>query len=300
MSRRTAQYRGRFAPSPTGELHLGSLIAALASYLDARFHHGKWLLRMEDLDPPREEPGAAHAILNSLQQHGLNWDEVVLWQSQNHARYAAILLTLEQQGQLFNCDCTRALLGPNGACRGRCQQRTHPPETAVATRVSVPQSCRVDFDDQLQGTQHSQLGRDLPDFVLKRKDGLYAYQLAVVADDAAQGITHVVRGCDLLDSTARQIYLQQLLGYAVPHYCHLPLITNAQGQKFSKQNHAPALNPDQAAQNLRKALRFLHQPEPPAAGLESPAQILDYATSHWNLLSVPATAAIAAQADDYS
>ena len=299
MPRHTAQYRGRFAPSPTGKLHLGSLIAALASYLDARSHRGKWLVRMEDLDPPREEPGAAHAILNSLQQHGLNWDEPVLWQSQKHASYCALLDTLEQQGHLFNCDCTRALLGPNGACQGRCQGRTHPAETAVATRVTVPHSHTVEFNDQLQGVQHCQLGEEFPDFVLKRKDGLFAYQLAVVADDAAQGITHVVRGCDLLDSTARQIYLQQLLGYAVPHYCHLPVITNAQGQKFSKQNHAPALNPDQAAQNLCKALRFLHQPEPPAS-LESPTQILDYATSHWNLRSIPATTAISAQADAYT
>jgi glutamyl-Q tRNA(Asp) synthetase len=280
-------------------LHLGSLIAALASYLDARFHRGKWLVRMEDLDPPREEPGAAHAILNSLQQHGLNWDEPVLWQSQNHASYCALLDTLEQQGHLFNCACTRALLGPNGACPGRCQGRTPPAETAVAPRVTVPHGHNVEFNDQLQGVQHSQLGEDFPDFVVKRKDGLFAYQLAVVADDAAQGITHVVRGCDLLDSTARQIYLQQLLGYRIPHYCHLPVITNAQGQKFSKQNHAPALDQGQAAQNLRQALRFLHQPEPPTE-LDSVAQILDCAAACWNLHSIPATAAIAASTDAYS
>ena len=290
-----ARYRGRFAPSPTGPLHLGSLIAAVASYLDARHHRGQWLLRMEDLDPPREEPGAAQQILDSLQQHGLAWDDPPLWQSRRLNAYAAILARLEREGHLFRCDCTRAMLGPGGACNGRCLQCPGRVATPWALRVKVPPDHVITFIDQVQGPQHSKLGRELPDFVLRRKDGLDAYQLAVVVDDADQGITHVVRGSDLLDSTARQIFLQQLLHYPTPHYCHLPVITGRDGKKFSKQNHAPALDDTRAPGNLRQALAFLCQPTPPR-GLATVAQILDYAIPHWDpgrippRLSIPATA----------
>ena len=258
------RYRGRFAPSPTGPLHLGSLIAALASYLDARSCNGTWLVRMEDLDPPREEPGAAERILNSLRHHGLHWDEPVLWQSERKQAYAAALDTLAAQGHLFNCACTRAMLGPGGACCDHCAERQSALTRPCATRVKVPGDSHIRFDDQLQGQQHTALGQQLPDFVVKRKDGLDAYQLAVVVDDASQAINHVVRGSDLLDSTPRQIFLQQLLTYPTPRYCHLPVITNAQGQKLSKQNHAPALDDDRAIANLRGALHFLRQREPPA------------------------------------
>ena len=285
------QYRGRFAPSPTGPLHLGSLIAALASYLDARSRGGTWLVRMDDLDPPREEPGAAQRILLSLQRHGLHWDEDVLWQSERAPAYTAALHELAGGGHLFYCDCTRATLGPGGACRGHCKPRQTAVTTPCATRVTVPDDCQIRVTDQLQGQQHISLGEQFPDFVVKRKDALVAYQLAVVVDDAEQAITHVVRGSDLLDSTPRQIFLQHILDYHSPHYCHLPVITNSQGQKLSKQNHAPALDDDLAPANLRSALRFLRQSEPPMQ-LTTAEQILAFAIGQWSLQRIPATLAI--------
>lgn len=293
MPASNTQYRGRFAPSPTGPLHLGSLIAALASYLDARVNDGTWLVRMEDLDPPREEPGAARRILHSLQQHGLHWDEPVLWQGARSHAYAAALDTLAAQGQLFFCDCTRAMLGPGGACRGRCMNRQTDVTPPRATRVMVPRDCQICFTDRIQGQQRTALGKQLPDFVVKRKDGLDAYQLAVVVDDAEQAINQIVRGSDLLDSTPRQIFLQQLLAYPTPRYCHLPVITNTQGQKLSKQNHAPALDDTAAPSNLRRALRFLRQAEPPAE-LASVDRILSFAAAQWAPQQIPATLAVPA------
>jgi glutamyl-Q tRNA(Asp) synthetase len=293
VSRLKTLYRGRFAPSPTGPLHLGSLITALASYLDARHCGGQWLVRMEDLDPPREEPGAAASILRSLQCHGLFWDEEVLYQSTRAADYTSALTTLARDGLLFSCDCTRAILAPDGACLGHCRARQTDIRGPHALRVAVTPGCQIQFNDLLQGPQLSALGESLPDFVVQRKDGLYAYQLAVVVDDAAQGITHVVRGSDLLDSTPRQILLQQLLSFQTPHYCHLPVITTHEGQKFSKQNRAPALVDNDAAHNLRCALRFLQQREPPPA-LTTAEQILAHAIKCWDLSRVPAAMAIPA------
>jgi len=289
----TTKYRGRFAPSPTGPLHLGSLIAALASFLDARHSGGTWLVRMEDLDPPREEPGAADDILNSLRHHGLHWDEPVLYQSTRSAAYAAALAELAQGDHLFFCDCSRAALDASGACCGACRTRQSEIAGRGAIRTAVSSDCTIQFRDLLQGPQYCALGKSLTDFVVRRKDGLDAYQLAVVVDDAAQGITHVVRGADLLDSTPRQIFLQQQLTYPTPRYAHLPVITTVQGQKFSKQNHAPALNNEQAADNLRCALRFLHQADPPPT-LTGAEQLLSYAIQHWVLQQVPATLAIPA------
>jgi glutamyl-Q tRNA(Asp) synthetase len=286
-------YRGRFAPSPTGPLHLGSLIAALASYLDARHSGGAWLVRMEDLDPPREEPGAADSILHSLQCHGLYWDEDVLYQSTRSNAYAGALAVLAEADLLFSCDCTRAMLDTNGNCRGNCRERQQEISAARAIRTSIPPDCEVQFPDLLQGPQHLALGHSLADFVVRRKDGLDAYQLAVVVDDAAQGITHVVRGSDLLDPTARQIFLQQRLDYPTPQYCHLPVITTRQGQKFSKQNHAPTLDNDKATDNIRCALQFLGQPEAPRS-LTGVEELLTYAIEHWALQRVPARLAIAA------
>ena len=286
-------YRGRFAPSPTGPLHMGSLIAALASYLDARHRNGRWLLRMEDLDPPREEPGAAERILQGLRDHGLVWDGDVLWQSRRHAAYREALGRLEQTGQLFRCDCTRAMLGPGGACAGRCQRRQAEVTQPFALRIAVPAGTEVTFSDGLQGEITEPLGATLADFVLLRKDGLFAYQLAVVVDDAFQDVNHVVRGSDLLDSTPRQIYLQRLLGLPTPCYCHHPVITNDAGQKLSKQNRAPALNASRAAANLRLALKFLGQALPPdTAG--TPAEILAIAAGNWCADAVPAAMAIPA------
>ncbi|GAB5451440.1 MAG: tRNA glutamyl-Q(34) synthetase GluQRS [Halioglobus sp.] len=293
MPTQATAYRGRFAPSPTGPLHLGSLIAALASYLDARHHGGSWLVRMEDIDPPRAEPGAAQRILNSLQAHGLIADEAVLYQSSRSDAYQRALDTLFTDGMLFSCDCTRALTGPNGSCHGRCRERHASVGTPCALRVNVPSDYTVTFRDRLQGLHSEALGQSLSDFVVKRKDGLDAYQLAVVVDDGDQGITHIVRGCDLLDSTPRQILLQELLGYATPNYCHLPVITTRDGQKFSKQNQAPPLNDSLAAGNLRLALRFLHQLEPPAE-LQQPDALLRFAVEHWSLQQVPAQASVPA------
>jgi glutamyl-Q tRNA(Asp) synthetase len=272
---------------------MGSLIAALASFLDARHVNGKWLVRVEDLDPPREDPSAAAVILHSLQCHGLHWDGDVRYQSSRAAAYSAALTELAQAGHVFNCDCSRATLAPDGACRGRCRARQTQIHAPHAIRAAVRPDCQIQFTDLLQGPQHSALGASLADFVVRRKDGLNAYQLAVVVDDADQGITHVVRGSDLLDSTPRQIYLQQVLGYTTPQYCHLPIITNREGQKFSKQNQAPALVNEEALQNLRHALRFLRQAKPPAA-LTRVDQVLAHAIKHWTLQQVPATPALSA------
>lgn len=284
-SHASQHYVGRFAPSPTGLLHLGSLIGALASYLDARAQQGTWLVRMEDLDPPREAPGAAQAILNSLLAHGLQWDGEVLWQSQQHTHYQAIIEQLLKQGQAFYCNCSRSDINAQGGiyqghCRGKHQLSDHPQATACAIRLQTNDST-IGFIDSIQGAHQQQLNREVGDFVIQRKDSLYAYQLAVVADDAQQGITHIVRGSDLLDSTARQLYLQQQLGYPAPHYTHIPVITHSDGQKLSKQSFAPAILNNQAKANLLKALEFLQQTLPPHDQQQDCQQILNWAIHHW-------------------
>ena len=286
LSRMSSPYTGRFAPSPTGPLHIGSLIAAVASYLEAKKHKGRWLVRMEDLDPPREPAGAAEAILNSLQAHGLYWDDEVLWQSQQQTAYQQALDKLFEQQQAYYCVCSRAEIQSGGgiyqgACRGQFQR----PTQAAAVRVQTDSNA-VYFKDSIQGAISQQLDTEVGDFVVLRKDGLFAYQLAVVVDDAQLGITHIVRGSDLLDSSPRQIYLQQLLGYPTPHYCHIPVISNAQGQKLSKQTHAPALDDSQAVNNLRQALQFLQQPTAPGS-MKTPQQLLQWALAHWQLEVIP-------------
>jgi glutamyl-Q tRNA(Asp) synthetase len=248
---------------------------------------------MEDLDPPREQPGAATSILRSLQCHGLHWDEGVLYQSSRKPAYDNALAQLASIGHLFHCDCTRAAMGSDGICRSDCRNRQAEIAAPFAIRTTVPSRYRIQFTDHLQGQQDRALGESLPDFVVRRKDGLDAYQLAVVVDDAEQAITHVLRGSDLLDSTPRQIFLQHQLSYPTPWYCHLPVITTSLGQKFSKQNQAPALDDDKAAENLRYALRFLQQQEPPPH-LRSAAQVLAFATTHWALQLVPRVTAIPA------
>ena len=247
---------------------------------------------MDDLDPPREISGAAHSILNSLQQHGLQWDEDLLWQSKRGAAYQLALMQLE--GLTFRCDCSRSMLGTNGVCQAGCQLRPNKIETPSATRICVPQNTLICFNDQLQGAQTVALGQTSSNFLVHRKDGLYAYQLAVVVDDEHQGITHIVRGSDLLDTTARQQFLQQALGYLTPQYCHIPVITNPCGQKLSKQNHAPALIDRDASKNLREALHFLHQASLPKK-LEFPAEILNFAVQHWTPQLIPATLSIVSQ-----
>lgn len=288
-------YRGRFAPSPTGPLHFGSLVAALASYLEARQQQGEWLLRMEDLDTPRNMPGAADAILRSLEAFGFEWDGPVAYQSERHDLYAAALARLQEDGLVYPCGCTRkeiadsAIHGIEGAIYpGTCRSGLPPGKTARAWRIRA-ENRTIGFDDAIQGHVAQNLARDIGDFVLKRADGFYAYQLAVVVDDADQGITHVVRGADLLDSTPRQIYLQQVLGLPAMHYAHIPVVLNAQGEKLSKQTQAAAVDDRQPATQLWQALDFLQQ-SPPAAVRNAPlADIWQWADQNWQLSRIKPT-----------
>ena len=255
-------YRGRFAPSPTGPLHLGSALAALASWLDARAHGGLWLVRMEDLDPPREQPGADRLILDLLDAIGLRSDTAVFYQSHRSGAYAQAVAQLLDAGMAFECRCSRSdLAASEGLHRGPCRESAANAERTPAIRLRVP-DVEIEFDDRIQGRQRQNLCRDVGDFVLRRADGPYAYQLAVVVDDAAQQITDIVRGADLLDSTPRQIYLQQCLGLPTPRYAHLPVLLGADGQKLSKQNLAPALSPDEFRQQLPRIAAWLGQPVP--------------------------------------
>lgn len=263
-------YCGRFAPSPTGPLHMGSLIAALVSYLDARRHGGRWLLRIEDLDPPREAPGAAAGMIATLARCGFEWDGPIVYQSQRHELYAAALQQLQQQGDVYACGCTRreigalALPGLDGPIYpGTCRQGLAAGRSARAWRYRVADA-ELCFDDRWQGRQCQNLSRQVGDFVLRRADGLWAYQLAVVADDAAQGVSDVVRGADLLDSTVRQIALQQSLQLPTPRYLHLPVLCNPVGEKLSKQTLAPALNAQAAVSELWRAAYYLGQQPDPA------------------------------------
>ncbi len=255
-----ASYRGRFAPSPTGPLHAGSLVAALASWLDARAHQGCWLVRMEDLDPPREMPGAARAILKTLDAFELVSDEPVLWQSTRHDAYAQALTQLQDQDAVFACTCTRrdvfAASGPTMRYPGTCRFAHHAHTATVAWRLRVTDE-PIEVQDRAAGLITQRLESDIGDFVLKRADGLWAYQLAVVVDDAAQGITDVVRGADLLDNTARQIALQRRLGLRTPRYLHVPIVTTVEGEKLSKQTGARALDTTQPLQELERAWQHL-------------------------------------------
>ena len=287
-------YTGRFAPSPTGLLHIGSLLTAVASYADARSNGGKWLVRMEDLDPPREMPGAASHILHTLEAFGFEWDGEVAYQSCRYALYEETLCRLKTAGLVYPCHCSRkdwqtgARRGADGfVYNGRCRhpgQRPALQGKQPAWRIRVPDRI-IGFSDGIVGGYAQNLAGDIGDFVLLRADGYWAYQLAVVADDAKQGITHIVRGQDLLVSTPRQIYLQQCLGVPTPRYAHLPLLTNAQGQKWSKQTLAPALDLNRREQLLRQVFRYLNLPEAPET--DRPAELLDWAVAHWDMDKVP-------------
>lgn len=292
-------YRGRFAPSPTGPLHFGSLLAALASCVEARRQGGQWLVRMEDIDPPREVTGAADLILRTLERYGFEWDGPVLYQSRRDAAYLAALDELRRSGVLYACRCSRrealeaaaaAHLAP-GVYAGTCRGAGHPADGPGALRVCTDGRV-IAFADRLQGEQRQHLEREVGDFVVRRADGLWAYQLAVVVDDAAQDITDIVRGSDLLDSTPRQLYLQHLLGLPTPGYLHLPLAVNAAGEKLSKQTYAPALPMDNPLPPLWQALAFLGQ-RPPEELLEGDLPALwQWAVAHWNSAVIPATRAL--------
>ena len=258
-------YRGRFAPSPTGSLHFGSLVAAVGSWLCARHAGGAWLLRMEDIDPPREVAGSAAAILAALPRFGLAADAPVLWQSRRLAAYDAAFAQLRAADQVFPCWCSRSELAASAGMHrdGRCVAPADAAR-APAWRLRAPDVV-VGFDDALQGPQRQNLREGAGDFVIRRVEGFYSYQLACVVDDAHQGITEVVRGSDLLDSTPRQIWLQRLLGLPTPAYRHLPLVLDAQGRKLSKSTRALPVDPDDPLPALRRALAFLGLPAQPAA-----------------------------------
>ncbi|EFV80308.1 MULTISPECIES: tRNA glutamyl-Q(34) synthetase GluQRS [Neisseria] len=292
-------YIGRFAPSPTGLLHIGSLLTAVASYADARAHQGKWLVRIEDLDPPREMPGAAADILRTLEAFGFEWNGEVAYQSRRYDLYQDTLDRLQAAGLVYPCYCSRkdwqaaATQGADGfVYNGRCrnpQQRPNTQNKMPAWRIQVPNRV-IGFSDGIVGQYAQNLAHDIGDFVLLRADGYWAYQLAVVADDADQGITHIVRGQDLLVSTPRQIYLQQCLGAPTPSYAHLPLLTNNQGQKWSKQTLAPALDLNQKEQLLRQVLTYLNLPDAPA--VNRPQELLDWAVAHWQMDKIPKSSII--------
>lgn len=277
-----APYRGRFAPSPTGPLHFGSLVSALASWLDARAHGGTWLVRIEDIDGPRTMPGAAEDILATLDRFGFRADEPPVWQSARVDLYRAALDRLLATGHVYPCGCTRKEIADSQLRAhqrnttliypGTCRDGLHG-KPARAWRLRVPDedppgTATIRFDDRWLGPQSQNLATEVGDFVLLRADGQWAYQLAVVVDDAAQGITHVVRGADLLDSTARQIWLQRCLGVPTPTYLHVPVVTNAEGEKLSKQTGAQALDPARPLDALVAAARHLEldvrDPAPPS------------------------------------
>jgi glutamyl-Q tRNA(Asp) synthetase len=284
----SSTYIGRFAPTPSGHLHFGSLVAALASYLDARSVGGQWLMRMEDLDPPREEPGAQAAILKALESYGFEWDGEVIRQSDRHDAYAEVLNRLFNHGLAYACTCSRKQLEPyHGIYPGFCRNAGHGTENA-AIRLRVPE-LEYHFIDRVQGEYRQHLGRDVGDFVIRRRDGFYAYQLAVVLDDAWQGITDIVRGADLLDSTPRQLYLQELLGLRQPKYLHIPLITQPDGNKLGKSYRSAPLTADQATPLLLRALRALGQNPGTALSYATPREVLNWAIGHWDALLIPRT-----------
>jgi glutamyl-Q tRNA(Asp) synthetase len=298
-------YCGRFAPSPTGPLHAGSLAAALGSWLDARKNGGKWLLRIEDLDTPRCIPGADQQIQSQLLACGLFWDGEVSYQSARQTLYQKALERLNQQGQLYPCNCSRQTIANHLAALGiqipRHQEIAYPgtcrptllagnangviTDSKVAWRIALPKNCQIDFEDLALGSQSQDLNTQVGDFVLRRGDGLFTYQLAVVVDDADQGITHIVRGEDLLSNTARQIYLQTVLGYKTPHYKHLPLVLDEHGEKLSKQTLATQINTQDERHSLtelRKATRHLGLSGLPDGESITIAEWLLAATRSWN------------------
>ena len=288
---RTSQcsYTGRFAPSPTGPLHFGSLIAAVGSYLEARSQHGRWLIRIEDIDSPRTVPGAADAILSLLDTYGFTWDGPVPYQTQRLMFYQSAQEQLENAGLAYPCSCTRreiAALSPQRIYHGLCRKGVLQPDRPQAMRV-ITHNNPIGFRDAVQGNFAQVLASDVGDFVIRRSDGLYAYQLAVVVDDAEQGVTHIVRGSDLLDSTPRQIYLQQLLNLPTPSYMHLPIVLDNTGHKLSKQTGATGLSLTHCGQSLFAALAFLGQ-KPPAELMHwRPEAIWQWAIAHWCRQTIP-------------
>lgn len=283
-----APYRGRFAPSPTGPLHAGSLVAALGSWLMARRAGGQWLVRVEDLDPPREVAGAAQAQLRTLAACGLRGDGAVVYQGERGALYQAALQRLLAAGDAFECHCSRAALAADRGIHRRCVAGARRDDPAI--RLRVPDGCVIAFDDALQGRVQQDVAAEVGDFVLRRADGPWAYQLAVVVDDADQGITDVVRGADLLDSTPRQILLQRRLGLPTPRYAHLPLVLDADGRKLSKSLAAMPVDDDDPLPALRRAWRALGQRDVATAAAATAADFLAAATGAFEPSRIPRAA----------
>ncbi|MFD1259538.1 tRNA glutamyl-Q(34) synthetase GluQRS [Entomomonas asaccharolytica] len=278
-------YIGRFAPTPSGGLHLGSLVAALASYLDAKAANGQWLIRIEDIDPPREVAGATDNILRTLEAYGFEWDGEILYQSNRLATYQSVIDRLLSNGLAYACTCSRKQLEDYSIYPNFCRDALKPCIDA-AIRIRVPELI-YQFNDRVQGKFSQHLGREVGDFIVKRRDGFFAYQLAVVLDDAEQGITDIVRGADLLDSTPRQLYLQELLGFSKPNYLHVPILLDENGHKLSKTQCSPILPIKQASQLLITALEILGQPIETNFYQETPKNILNYAVSNWCVDFIP-------------
>ncbi len=284
-------YVGRFAPSPSGPLHFGSLIAALGSYFQAKANHGKWLVRIEDLDPPREMPGASEAILEALQAYQLHWDDEVVYQSQRHHIYQAQIDAWLKNGDAYYCQCTRKQIKQHGGFYpGTCRDKNLN-EGAVRLKMTRPVAS---FTDRKHGTIHIPGPLVNEDFIIKRRDGLFAYNLAVVLDDIDQGVTEVVRGADLIEPTGRQISLYQTLGQPEVSYLHLPLAMDNNGNKLSKQNHATAIDIDNPKPVLLKAMTFLGFDVPEEIKASNIADILRWGCENWCLEQLPAEIGITA------
>ena len=286
-------YIGRFAPSPTGPLHYGTMIAAIASFLQARAHQGQWIVRIEDVDTLRRVEGADTQILKTLEAFDLHWDGEVIYQSQRTEVYEQALAILEQKQLTYLCTCSRrTLLEKTGSFSpvypGTCRNKTDRPESDYAIRLKVPDEV-IRFNDGRYASQQQNLANEVGDFIIKRRDGLFAYQLAVVVDDAEQNISEVVRGFDLLDSTARQLYLQSCLGYTHPEYLHLPLVLDESGDKLSKSSGAAAIDNTEPLTTTISILDFLGQNIPSELNQASLAELWEYAIEHWNPDSIPMT-----------
>lgn len=289
------KYRGRFAPSPTGPLHFGSLVAAVGSYLDARFNGGEWRVRIEDLDGQRAVPGAAVGILNTLEQLGMEWDGEVVYQSTRTHLYHDAINTLQNMGLVYSCTCSRKEIADSsivssqgliypGTCSAKDQRHFLSKMHALRIRTH---NDPIEFRDRLKGIYSQRLLSETGDFVLRRADGMFAYQLAVVVDDAQQQITHVVRGADLIASTPRQIYLQQLFGFLTPHYLHLPVAVNAMGEKLSKQTHATPIDISNGLQQLVAAVQFLGQKPPVEITEGTISSFWEWAFKNWQQHLIP-------------
>jgi len=282
-------YRGRFAPSPTGPLHFGSLVAAVGSYVDARSHGGAWVVRIEDIDPPREQRGAADAILRTLEAFAMISDSPVCYQGARESFYAQAVERLLADRLVYPCACSRREVfesaGTGGVYPGTCRGGLAAGQSARALRVRV-EAGAIGFDDRVQGRVSQDVAQEVGDFVVRRADGLFAYQLAVVVDDAEQGITDVVRGADLVDSTPRQIHLQRLLGLREPRYAHLPLVVDAAGQKLGKQTNAAPVGSRPSAE-MTRALAVLGCAPPADLFGAPPAEQLDWASANWRIDAVP-------------